>query len=90
MMIKIISGTYGHRPILPNGKESPYVVPVTPDDLPIDVDQAEGERLIAEGIAEAVEAKAEETSEAPKAETPAPKRGKKQKAEEPEAEEVTE
>ena len=90
MLIKIISGSYGHRPTLPNGKKSPYVIPVTPDDLPIDVDQEEGDGLIAEGIAESAEPKAEKTSEAPKAATPAPKKGRKQKAEEQEAEDVTE
>lgn len=53
MLVKIISGTYGHRPILPNGQKSHYVIPVKPGNPPIDVEDAEGERLIGLGVAEA-------------------------------------
>lgn len=56
MLVKIISGTYGHRPILPNGQKSHYVIPVKPGNPPIDVEEAEGERLIGLGVAEAVQA----------------------------------
>ena len=55
MLVKIISGTYGHRPILPNGEKSHYVIPVRAGEAPIAVDEAEGKRLIALGVAEAVE-----------------------------------
>ena len=65
MLVKIISGTYGHRPILPNGQKSHYVIPVKPGNPPIDVEEAEGERLIGLGVAEAVQA---EKIKAPKAE----------------------
>lgn len=51
MLIKIINTTYGHRPILPNGQKSHYVIPVRPGNPPIEVEQAEGERLIALGVA---------------------------------------
>lgn len=51
MLVKIISGTYGHRPILPNGQKSHYVIPVRAGEEPIDVEKAEGERLIALGVA---------------------------------------
>lgn len=51
MLIKIINTTYGHRPILPNGQKSHYVIPVRPGEPPIEVEQAEGERLIALGVA---------------------------------------
>lgn len=51
MLIKIINTTYGHRPILPNGQKSHYVIPVRPGNPPIEVEQAEGERLIAMGVA---------------------------------------
>ena len=65
MLVKIISGTYGHRPILPNGQKSHYVIPVRAGEAPIEVNDAEGERLIGLGVAEAVQA---EKIKAPKAE----------------------
>ena len=65
MLVKIISGTYGHRPILPNGQKSHYVIPVRAGEAPIDVTEAEGERLIGLGVAEAVQA---EKIKAPKQE----------------------
>ena len=52
MLVKIISGTYGHRPLLPNGKRSPYLNPVKAGSPPIEVDDAEAERLFALGVAE--------------------------------------
>lgn len=54
MLVRIISGTYGHRPILPNGKKSHYVIPVKAGEAPIDLDKAEADRLIGLGVAEAV------------------------------------
>lgn len=74
MLVKIISGTYGHRPILPNGQKSHYVIPVRAGEAPIDVEKAEGERLIGLGVAEAVQAekikapKQEPVEKAPEAE----------------------
>lgn len=74
MLVKIISGTYGHRPILPNGQKSHYVIPVRAGEAPIDVPEAEGERLIGLGVAEAVQAeklkapKHEPVEKAPEAE----------------------
>ena len=74
MLVKIISGTYGHRPILPNGQKSHYVIPVRAGEAPIDVTEAEGERLIGLGVAEAVQAekikapKQEPVEKAPEAE----------------------
>ncbi len=74
MLVKIISGTYGHRPILPNGQKSHYVIPVRAGEAPIDVTEAEGERLIGLGVAEAVQAekikapKKEPVEKAPEAE----------------------
>ena len=74
MLVKIISGTYGHRPILPNGQKSHYVIPVRAGEAPIDVTEAEGERLIGLGVAEAVRAekikapKQEPVEKAPEAE----------------------
>ena len=65
MLVKIISGTYGHRPLLPTGQRSHYVIPVKAGEAPIEVNDAEGDRLIALGVAEA--AKAGETK-APTAE----------------------
>ena len=56
MLIKIISGTYGYRPTLPNGKRSPYLLPVNRDSQPIEVDAAEAKRLIELGVVEAVDA----------------------------------
>ena len=67
MLVKIISGTYGHRPILPNGQRSHYVIPVRAGEAPIDVDKAEADRLIGLGVAEAVKA---EKIKAPKEEAP--------------------
>lgn len=67
MLVKIISGTYGHRPILPNGQKSHYVIPVRAGEAPIDVDKAEADRLIGLGVAEAVKA---EKIKAPKEEAP--------------------
>ena len=64
MLVKIISGTYGHRPILPNGEKSHYVIPVRAGEAPIAVDEAEGKRLIALGVAEAVEVENVTVSEA--------------------------
>lgn len=74
MLVKIISGTYGHRPILPNGQKSHYVIPVRAGEAPINVEKAEGERLISLGVAEAVQAekikapKQEPVEKAPEAE----------------------
>ena len=74
MLVKIISGTYGHLPILPNGQKSHYVIPVRAGEAPIDVENAEGERLIGLGVAEAVQAekikalKQEPVEKAPEAE----------------------
>jgi hypothetical protein len=51
MKIKIVNGTYGHRPLLPNGEKSKYIVPVNHLSLPIEVDAAEAERLIRLGVA---------------------------------------
>lgn len=67
MLIKIINTTYGHRPILPNGQKSHYVIPVRPGNPPIEVEQAEGERLIALGVAAEV---TPEKITAPKTEAP--------------------
>ena len=65
MLIHIINGTYGHRPILPNGEYSNYVVPVTRADLPIDVDEKEAARLVNGGIAEYVNGEAVATPYVP-------------------------
>lgn len=54
MLIRIINGTYGHRPKLANGKYSNYVIPVTRNDPPIDVDDDEAKRLIAKNVAVAL------------------------------------
>nr|MBQ4453226.1 hypothetical protein [Clostridia bacterium] len=54
MLILITNGTYGHNPILPNGKRSPYVVPVNRKSGPIDVDPEEAARLVEAGVAEYV------------------------------------
>ena len=67
MLIHIINGTYGHRPILPNGEYSNYVVPVTRADLPIDVDEKEAARLVDGGIAEYVHVEAVATDPVPPA-----------------------
>lgn len=70
MLIKIISGSFGHRPMLPNGKQSPYVIQVTPDHPPIEVDDTIAEELVKAGTAEIVGGKpekAEPVKEEPKA-----------------------
>lgn len=51
MLIRIINGTYGHRPRLPNGEMSPYVVPTTPSDPPIDVDEEKAKELVKANVA---------------------------------------
>lgn len=56
MLVRIISGTYGHRPKLANGEYSRYVMPVNRNDLPIDVDAEEAARLVRKGIAAYVDA----------------------------------
>lgn len=48
-LIKIINGTYGHRP-----DGSNYVLPITCEDPPISVSEEEAERLIGLGVAERV------------------------------------
>lgn len=45
-IIKIINGTYGHRP-----EGSNYVIPVAAGDPPISVDDIEAERLVKLGVA---------------------------------------
>ena len=94
MLIKIIKGSYGYRPILPNGQKSPYVIRITPGHSPIEVEDAEGDRLIAAGDAEKVQDEKSPIPEVKAAEgakeavsEPAVKKGKKQK--ETPAEEVT-
>lgn len=66
-LIHIINGTYGHRPVLPNGKRSPYVVPTTRQDPPIEVDDEKARELVEGGIAEYVEAVQEAKAEPEKA-----------------------
>lgn len=56
MLVRIISGIYGYRPIQPDGTRSHHVIPVRAGEPPIDVKSAEGERLIGLGIAEAATA----------------------------------
>lgn len=56
MLIRIINGTYGHRPMLANGEYSNYVVPVTRNDPAIEVSDDEAARLIRKGIAIAASA----------------------------------
>ncbi|MGN1370194.1 MAG: SAP domain-containing protein [Aristaeellaceae bacterium] len=65
MLIRIINGTYGHRPKLANGKDSPYVVPVTRNDPPIEVDEKEASRLVEAGIAEYVNVEEVATANSP-------------------------
>ena len=65
MLIHVINGTYGHRPILPDGKRSEYVVPTTRSDPPIDVDEKEAQRLVNAGVAEYVQKEAVATDAAP-------------------------
>ena len=54
MLIRIINGTYGHSPMLPDGRKSPYVVPVNRKTGPIDVEPKEADRLVEAGVAEYV------------------------------------
>ena len=65
MLIHIINGTYGHRPILPDGKRSEHVVPSTRRDPPIDVDEKEAQRLVKAKVAEYVQKEAVATDAAP-------------------------
>ena len=71
MLVRIISGTYGHRPILPNGQRSHYVIPVRAGEGPIDLNKAEADRLIGLGVAEAVQAEkiTDQKEEAPEGAT---------------------
>ena len=59
MVIKITCGIFGYRPTIVNAsgvsEMSPYVVPVTANDPPVDVDEETAARLIASGYAVAVE-----------------------------------
>ena len=52
MLIKIISGTYGYMPMLPNGQRSSYVVSVTRQSPPFEIDDEEAKRLVELGVAE--------------------------------------
>lgn len=67
MLIRIINGTYGHSPKLPDGRKSPYVIPTNRKSGPIDVEKKEAERLVEAGIAEYV---TEQPKKAEKAEDP--------------------
>lgn len=72
MLVQIVNGTYGHRPRLPDGKLSDYVVPTTRFDPPIEVADEEAERLVKLGIAEYVHADAADVATVlPEAEDPA-------------------
>lgn len=51
MLIKIISGIYGHVPKLPDGQYSDTVIPVTRFDPPIDVDEETAKMLVEKGVA---------------------------------------
>ena len=87
MLIQITNGTYGHTPILPDGRKSRYVVPVNRKTGPIDVEPEEAARLVEAGVAEYVTdepAKAAKAPEAP-AEEPAPVEETEAPAEETEA-----
>ncbi len=67
MLIRITSGTYGHRPMLiQDGRRVPsdYVVPTTRLDPPIDVDETEAKRLVDSGVAEYVHREAVATAPA--------------------------
>lgn len=64
-IVKIVSGTYGY---IPKGKR--FVVPTTPQDPPIGVDDAEAKRLAELGVAVIVDRPDAERAEAP-AEGPA-------------------
>lgn len=63
MLVRIIQTTYGYRPILPDGKRSHYVIPVRRGDAPIEVEQAEAERLLSLGVAEEVTEKTQTVRE---------------------------
>lgn len=58
MLIRIINGTYGHRPTLANGEKSNFIVPVTRNDLPIEVDEKEAKRLVEASVAQYVNVEA--------------------------------
>ena len=71
MLIRIINGTYGHRPTLANGEKSNFIVPVTRNDLPIEVDEKEAQRLVEAGVAQYVTIEAVATDHvAPEADNP--------------------
>lgn len=69
MLILITNGTYGHSPILPSGKKSPYVVPVNRKSGPIDVEKGEAERLVKAGVAEYVTGTPAKEAKAPEPES---------------------
>ena len=69
MLIQITNGTYGHTPILPDGRKSRYVVPVNRKTGPIDVEPEEAARLVEAGVAEYVTDEPTKAAKAP--ETPA-------------------
>ncbi len=57
MLIQITNGTYGYRPMIlkkDHKEPSEYVVPITRNDPPIDVDGKEAKRLVEAGVAEYV------------------------------------
>ena len=68
MLIKIVSGIYGHTPMITNSKGeqemSTYVVPVTEKDPPIEVDEEKALDLISRGYAVAVDDNASDDAEA--------------------------
>jgi len=61
-LVKIINGTFGY-------KKKPYVIPVTKNDPPIEVDEETAKDLVERGVAEYVEpvktAKKEPAEKAP-------------------------
>lgn len=65
MKILITNGTYGHSPILPDGSKSRYVIPVNRKSGPIDVDEAEANRLVGLGVAEYVTGETTKAAKAP-------------------------
>lgn len=65
MLIRIINGTYGHRPTLANGEKSNFIEPVTRNDLPIEVDEKEAQRLVDSGVAQYVSGEAVATASVP-------------------------
>lgn len=67
MLIQITNGTYGHTPILPDGRKSRYVVPVNRKTGPIDVDPEEAARLVEAGVAEYVTDEPAKAAKAPEA-----------------------